>query len=446
MRVIAVTALIAGALLRIAILSIGVPAVDDSWRAWSYHAATRGPWNLYGPRGHTVRFGDIDAPVVYPPLALDELAIVGRAHLALHGGRFENDIALTRTIKGAIVLFDALLSVLLFMAVRRAAGAARAWWAAIAYWLNPAVLMITTLGFFDVFLAIPAVAAVVAGSYGRPWLTGALFAAAVLTKPQGLFVAPVAALALWNSGAAGGGSRLREAIAAAALTGAIVAAPVVAAGRTYDMLRSVAVLAGHDALSALAFNAWWIVSYLVAAAAAGSSGLQAALQARPEIVTHAQAIARGFPHPRLIAIVVLWWPVMWALKKAWRARDLGMQAALAGFMVVTYFTLSVQVHENHFFLAIPLLALAAALRPAFAPVFTALSLSFALNLYLVYGVRGDGPAEWTTTIAGIDATVLLAVAECALFGWFAATLAAASPSTSRVMTASGTMTSTPGQP
>lgn len=115
MRVLAVTALIVGALIRIAILSIGAPAIDDSWRAWSYHAATRGPWNLCGPKGYTVTFGDIDAPVVYPPLALDEFAIVGRAHMALNGGRFDNDVALTRTIKGAIVLFDVALAALLFL-------------------------------------------------------------------------------------------------------------------------------------------------------------------------------------------------------------------------------------------------------------------------------------------------------------------------------------------
>src|SRR5215831_13287704 len=128
MRVLVLTALIAGALLRIAILPIAAPAIDDSWRAWSFHAATRGPWNLYGPRGHTVAFAGIDAPVVYPPLALDEFAIIGRAHLAMHGGRFENDVALTRTIKGAIVLCDALLALVLFHAVRRAGGGMRAWW------------------------------------------------------------------------------------------------------------------------------------------------------------------------------------------------------------------------------------------------------------------------------------------------------------------------------
>ena len=91
MRVLAVTALIVGALIRIAILPIAVPAVDDSWRAWSFHAATRGPWNLYGPKGRTVTFGGIEAPVVYPPLALDEFAILGRAHIALNGGRFDKD-------------------------------------------------------------------------------------------------------------------------------------------------------------------------------------------------------------------------------------------------------------------------------------------------------------------------------------------------------------------
>jgi len=41
--------------------------------------------------------------------------------------------------------------------VRRAAGLRRALWAGAAYWLNPAVLMTTTLGYVDVAVAIPAV-------------------------------------------------------------------------------------------------------------------------------------------------------------------------------------------------------------------------------------------------------------------------------------------------
>lgn len=117
-------ALLLGLALRIAILPVAVRDVDDSWRAWSYHAATEGPARMYGPRGHTVQLGGIDAPVVYPPLALDELAIIGRVHLTLTAGRFPDDVRLTILIKGAIVLFDALLAALLFFAVRGAAGRA----------------------------------------------------------------------------------------------------------------------------------------------------------------------------------------------------------------------------------------------------------------------------------------------------------------------------------
>ena len=413
MRALAVTALIAGALLRIATLSLSVPAVDNPWRAWSYHAATRGPWNVYGAKGHTVGFAELDEPVVYPPLALDELAVIGRVHLALHGGRFDNDAALTRTIKGAIVLLDGVLAALLFVAVRGAAGGAPAWWAALAYWLNPAAVLITTLGFVDVLVAIPAAGAVIAASSGRPWLSGALLAAAVMTKPQGLFVAPAVALALWNAG--GGrarGERIAAAAAAAAMTAGVIVAPLVAAGTTWFMLRSVAVLAGHDALSALAFNLWWLVGALLQAGSA------------TEVVTHAQAMARGVPNPRIVGPVIMGAAVLWGLTTARQARDLGLHAALAAFVVAAYFTLSVQVHENHFFLALPLLALAAALHREFAPVLAALSVTWSLNLYLVYGWSGDGAAD-LTGVTRIDPTVLLAVVNCVVFGWFGAVFARA---------------------
>jgi hypothetical protein len=413
-------ALIAGAILRIAILPIGVTAIDESWRAWSYHAATAGPARMYGPKGHTVSLGDIEVPVVYPPLALYELGIVGRVHLGLTDGRFPNDEGLTKTIKGAIVLLDAALTALIFAIVRRAGSARAAWWAAAAYWLNPAVLMMTTLGYIDVALAIPAVGALVAASSGRPWLTGALLAAAVLTKPQGLFIAPAAALALWNAGDAHARmGRLVTAAASSAVAAAIVIAPNVAAGTTYHMLRSVAVLAGHDMLSGLAANVWWIVSYLFDVAAAGGRGLRAALLVHPQVLTHAYVMERGFPNPRFVAVVLFGGAVVWALMTAVRARDLGLHAALAAFIVTAYFTLSVQVHENHFFLVLPLLVIAAALRREFRPVLAALSVSYALNLYLMFGTRGDGPPDWTIAAAGIDSTVLLAVVNCVLLAWFA---------------------------
>lgn len=419
----AVAALVAGALLRIAVLRVDVPAVDDSWRAWSYHAATEGPSHMYGSRGHVVTFDHIEAPVVYPPLALDELALVGRLHLALNHGRFPNDVGLTMIIKGTLALLDAALTTLIFLTVLRAAGARAAWWGAAVYWLNPAVLMITTLGYFDAFLALPAFGALVAASYGRPWMAGALLTAAVMTKPQGVLIAPAVAIALWNAGeGAAALKRLLAASAASGIAAAILVAPLVAAGTLFHMLRSVAVLAGHDMLSALAFNLWWVVSYLFEAAAVRGQGWRVALFAHTGVLTHAYAIERGFPHPRMIGALLLGAAVCWGLKTALRARDLGLHAALAAFIVDAYFTLSVQVHENHFFLVLPLLVLAAALRREFAPVLAALSASFALNLYLMMGWHGEGPIEPAIASTGIDATVLLALVNCALCGWLAATL------------------------
>ena len=420
--IVAVAALVAGALLRVAVLNVAVPSVDDSWRAWSYHAATAGPAHLYGPRGHVVTFGDIEAPVVYPPLALDELAVIGRVHMALNHGRFPNDAGLTMMLKGTLTLMDAALTALMFVIVRRAAGARAAWWSAAAYWLNPAVLMITRLGYFDAFLALPAFGALVAASCGRPWVAGALWTAAVMTKPQGVLIAPAVALALWNAGdGAVAVKRLTAALAASGIAAALLVAPLVATGSVYFMMRSVAVLAGHDMLSALACNLWWVVSYLFEAAAVRGQGWRVALFAHPTILTHAYAIERGFPHPRIIGALLLAAAVCWSLKTAVRARDLGLHAALAAFLVDAYFTLSVQVHENHFVLVLPMLVLAAALRPVFAPVLAALSVSFALNLYLMFGSSGDGPPSAILS-TGIDATLLLALVNCALCGWLAATL------------------------
>jgi hypothetical protein len=306
--------------------------------------------------------------------------------------------------------------------VRRVAGSRAAWWGAAVYWLNPAVLMITTLGYFDPFLALPAVAALVAASYGRPWFAGALLSAAVLTKPQGVLIAPAVALALWNSGE-DARARLAAAAAAAGLTTAIVVAPMVAAGTAWYMVRSVAVLAGHDMLSALAFNAWWVVGYLLEATAMRGHGWRAMLFAHPGVFTHADALARGFyPHPRIVGTLMLGAAAGWALTTAFRARDLALHAALAAFLVDAYFTLSVQVHENHFVLVVPLLVLAAALRRRFAPVLAALSVSFALNLYLTMGWHGEGPIDAAIAITGVDATLLLALANCGLCGWLGAIL------------------------
>jgi hypothetical protein len=417
-------ALLAGAALRASVLPIRVQAVDESWRAWSYHAATDGAARTYGPRGHTVRFGDIDVPVVYPPLALDELGILGRIYATARHGRFPDDEWLTMAIKGTIVLFDAALAGVIYLTLRRTSGASAARLGAAAYWLNPAVLFATSLGYLDALMALPATAAVIGASFGYPAAAGALLSAAVMTKPQGIFVAPVVALAVWKAGDRDRAlAREVTAALAAALVAVALLVPFFVAGTAYYLVRSVAVLARHDMLSALAFNVWWIVTYLFAAASASAGGVRAALSAEPAILTHAYAMQHGFPHPRLVALVLLVPIVARALHRARFATDVAVHAALAAFIVVTYFMLSVQVHENHFFLALPFLTIAAVGRPELAAVSIALSVTFALNLYLTYGWAGHAPAATRLPLAQIDATVVIAMVNCGLYAWLGAALA-----------------------
>jgi hypothetical protein len=418
-----VAILVAGAVLRAMVIPRRAPAVDDSWLAWSYHGAIQGPAHLYGPRGHVVRFDGVDSPVVYPPLALDEFALIGRVYLTLARGGM-TPAGLGMAVKSTIVLLDAVLAGVIFFIVRRARGLPAAQFAAAAYWINPAVLMTTTLGYVDVFVALPALLALAAASRGRPWIAGALCTAAVMTKPQGIFLVPAVMVTIWHAGdEVTRITRLIAGASGAAAALAVLAAPVIAAGHGYDMVRSVAVLAGHDALSALACNAWWIVSYLIDVSARSADGLRVALQTPAGMHTHADAIARGLPHPRILT-ALLAGPVMaWTLWVGARAKDLGRQAALGALVVAVYFTLSAQVHENHFFLILPFLIVAAALHRAFIPVLVALSAAFALNLYLMLGLDGDGVPPAMIMRTWIDATVLLAIAICALFGWLAATFA-----------------------
>jgi hypothetical protein len=66
------------------------------------------------------------------------------------------------------------------------------------------------------------------------------------------------------------------------------------------------------------------------------------------------------------------------------------------------------------YLAIPLLAGAAAVRRELRPVFYGVSIVFALNLWLFFGLgRGYPPPPRTLTV--IDSTVWLALANCGLF-------------------------------
>ena len=96
----------------------------------------------------------------------------------------------------------------------------------VAYWLNPAAIINASVGgYLDPLFVLPAVGAIMAATAGWPALAGGLIAASVLTKPQGLFIVPAVALALWNAGDPG---ERRRRLAMSAMGAAAVSAVVVA--------------------------------------------------------------------------------------------------------------------------------------------------------------------------------------------------------------------------
>jgi Gpi18-like mannosyltransferase len=276
-RRLAAALLLAGLALRI--FALPLPGTGDVviWKTWSYNAVVLGEPVLYGVGGHpaqrrelTYPGGDLHFAVDYPPLAVYALGLAGRAYRAFSPG-MRDTAAFTAFVKLPSLVAEIGLAWVVFLGVRRLAGVGRARAAALACWLNPAVLVGgSALGYLDPLLLLMAVASIVAAAAGRTWLTGALFAAAALTKAQGVLLAPVVALAVVGAtrattgrGPAWTALRLAETAAGAALAAVVVLSPFAAAGTLPNVAAGLRSLAEHDMLSGNAANVWWIATWLI---------------------------------------------------------------------------------------------------------------------------------------------------------------------------------------
>ena len=411
----------------------GTSDVTD-FRIWTYYTATEGPTRVYGtggspPAWRWLTYGGHAARVDYPPFALDELALVGRLYQALFP-TFPDTVNLTIAIKLLIVLAGVGLTAVIFSAVSAVAGAATGRWAALAYWANPAVILNGAfLGYLDSLCALPALGALVAAASGIGWATGALLALSVLTKPQGILVLPALVIAL-SPARTGSWSAFGSATLAGGIVTAACLWPIVHAGAFWNMCVGVGHLLTDGSLSANAANLWWLVTYAAQTAhgLAGTS-LASAVTAPVELVSLRSFLRNVGASSSLWikgALAMSAWAsviaaVAWATWQVRRRTDLPRLAALAAFTVHAYVVLSVQVHENHIFLALPFLAIVATGRPRYWGVLVAVSVIAALNLNLFYGL-GEGVCyAIPRSVTGIDATVVLAVLNCAAFAWHAVT-------------------------
>ena len=442
--------MVAGILIRAAALP--GPGTGDLtiWKVWSFNAARHGVGELYGVGGtplerRELEYAGATATVDYPPLALWELGLAGQAYWTWSDRRFPNATPLNAFVKLPSVAAEIGVTLLLFALVRARLGVAAARLTAAAYWINPAALFdASILGYLDAQYVLPAISALAAAVAGWPLAAGALIAAAILTKAQGLFIAPAVAAAIWTTSAPEKRmTRLLAAIAGGLAVTIAVVTPVAAAGGWPNMLQALGRLATHDMLSANAANLWWVIGYLLRVRySVHDMGLWAAITAPAKILGIQRVIEIGYPDPRTIGIGLTTAAIGWALWTAYRAAgrtpqpaprtphpaphtprpDLWLLAGLAGFVVHAYSTLSAQVHENHLFAAVPLLVLAAAGRRGFRPIAAGVSMVVALNLNLFYGF-GDGIGyALPRAITIVDLTIIVALFNCLLLSWHAVVL------------------------
>ncbi|HEY2149301.1 MAG TPA: hypothetical protein VGH34_00755 [Vicinamibacterales bacterium] len=422
--------ILAGLLLRA--IALPGPGTGDLtvFKVWTYNAARHGVADMYGTSGpadqwHPVEYAGVVGYVVYPPLALYQLAAAGQLYWLWSHHHFPNTVALNAFVKLPAFLAEIGLVLLLFGLTRRRLGTAAARWSVAAYWINPAALInASVLGYLDAQFALPAVAALAAAALGWPMMAGAFVAGSILTKPQGLFIAPAVALALW---AAGTPDRRLTRFAWATLGGsmltAIVLGPITMAGGLPHLLFAMGRGAHHDMVSANACNLWWIVGYALRVRySAADLGLWAAITAPARILGIPRIIEIGYPDPLMIGVVLTMAATAWALWTARKRDDLWLLAGVGGFTIHAYATLSAQVHENHMFGAVPLLVLAAAGRAGFRPILLTVSAIVALNLNLFYGFGQGVGYGLPRSLTVIDATVLLSVVNCAALCWHAAVL------------------------
>jgi hypothetical protein len=408
--------LFTGLVLRAAGLPLRGTDDFNVWKLWT-HAGSISVTTMYGvggtpPERAVLKWGNRSGTVEYPPATLYALAAVGYAY-RVYDPYYQDGPALNAAVKLTILLGDIGLCLALWALMRRfSEEGARL--AVLAYWLNPAAILDGAfLGYLDPWLGALTLASIVALERRQFALCGAALALTALTKLQVVLVGPMFLMLFlqrargperWRAGAA--------AIAGAVVTTALVVAPFALIGALPNLIQGAGRAFHHDMLSAENANVWWIATWAL-------RGWETPVR----ILGISRAIALGYPNPRVVGTVLGGGAMLWA---CWRARAGSLPIVLASgaFAMHAYTLLSVQVHENHFYLALPLMAAAAPWLPRLRGPYALASAVCFLNLLLFQGLGPDLRPP-PRLIGRLDTTVLLAFVNVAAFAWHASRFNAA---------------------
>jgi hypothetical protein len=305
-------------------------------------------------------------------------------------------------------------------------GDAAAEWSALAFWLSPGIWVTgSALGYTDAQAAVPIVLALVAALSNWPVIVGILAAVSILTKPQAVCLGPVLAVLIVRRTPAPDWRGLARAAAGGIAATLALFAPFIIRGSVPNVMQAMSRLFKHDMLSAQGANLGWIGTWLLRVGyAVPDIGWHRALRNKIGILSITRVSELGYPNARVVGTILTLMALSWAVWRTWRGVSRAGAAALAAWSLYAYFMLAAQVHENHLYIALPVLVLAAAELKTLRPAFWILSAIVTLNIYLFEGLGAGYPPvidrRWTV----IDMTVLLSVVNFIVFVWFTRRVAA----------------------
>jgi Gpi18-like mannosyltransferase len=340
----------------------------QSYKEWAAGAATRGLPATYESTGAD-----------YPPLFLYQLWAVGKVYLWVQPevvpGQVPDSRLFTLLIKTPHIVFDLLLGLLLYSLVatgglwgrgREGPGFGRL--AALLYLMNPAVLFGSAYwGQPDGIHSFLAVAAMAALGRARLGSSGVLLSFGALMKPLAAPLVPLLALASlmrrsWRGVLLAGGGGLAAAV--------LSFMPFIVTGRLPTVLRRV--LFDVEAMpftSVNGHNLWWLIG-------AWQNANRAIL---------------GPLTPKQIALTLFGLVYLALLARSLRwIGDRGLSDAdysaaifrLAAAITAAFFFLSTHMHENHLFMALPLLICVAGKDRLGFRLTIAASVAISLNMML----------------------------------------------------------------
>jgi hypothetical protein len=310
----------------------------------------------------------LETYATYGPVILYTYQAVGNAYRLLVDPSYDRERAeenpwLVRGIKAVALGWHLLTAGAIYLLVRRTAGPTRAACAGALYVASPAALFgigrwAQPDGAHSLF-AVLAVGCLSAGALTWGWVMLTLGA---LAKPQGAVLLPLVVLASWRAGGARG---LASGLGAGAAAAAVVLLPFIVTGRLGEVLTLPGTIASVlPAVTANAHNAWWLVL--------AHRGVAEPLAVRDTAPVLGPLTYRAVAAVLVAAQFLLGGWLYWT----GRAR----LAEAAALCALGWFVFTTQAHENHLFVALPLLVLAWPERPHLLLVFGVLSLTVLINM------------------------------------------------------------------